>query len=342
MNAPIDDKELEEYLGRRSRVSGHYRDLGTAEVPAHLDELILHEARTAVAKPDDLARVREKRRRLMQWGIPATLAACSLLVISIVIRSGLRHEVLPAEVRGVEQTAAAPSVAAKAIPDEQAKEEQGVVLIAPPRDAVTEFSSLAPAPANVAAQARADRERDAAERIRAQSIAVHAQRAQELLKSSLEVAQPHALESAGAAAEPQSAPPPAPVPVAAAVPAAADADASQKRAAVQQSAAVAHQDTRAREEDDSLDEILVTGLQRQSATARSGPRGTVPQSSGGDVSAEQWENEQMRAHPEQWLEHIRQLRRDGKSRAADREWKAFREQYPAHVVAEDDLARADR
>lgn len=42
--------------------------------------------------------------------------------------------------------------------------------------------------------------------------------------------------------------------------------------------------------------------------------------------------------PEEWLREIRELRVSGKAEEADREWKAFREAFPDHVVAEDDLA----
>lgn len=42
--------------------------------------------------------------------------------------------------------------------------------------------------------------------------------------------------------------------------------------------------------------------------------------------------------PEEWLREIRELRASGKAEEADREWKAFREAFPDHIVAEDDLA----
>ena len=47
----------------------------------------------------------------------------------------------------------------------------------------------------------------------------------------------------------------------------------------------------------------------------------------------------LHADPDDWLEHIRQLRRDGQQEAADREWKQFQETYPDHPVAETDLVR---
>jgi len=43
--------------------------------------------------------------------------------------------------------------------------------------------------------------------------------------------------------------------------------------------------------------------------------------------------------PEQWLEDIRQLRKDNKQQEADREWRRFRAAFPDHEVAADDPAR---
>jgi hypothetical protein len=40
------------------------------------------------------------------------------------------------------------------------------------------------------------------------------------------------------------------------------------------------------------------------------------------------------------LEYIRQLRKDGRSRQADLEWKRFRAAYPEYPVNEKDAARA--
>lgn len=47
---------------------------------------------------------------------------------------------------------------------------------------------------------------------------------------------------------------------------------------------------------------------------------------------------EVRTDPEEWLREIRELRAAGKNEEADREWKAFRESFPDHVVAEDDPA----
>jgi hypothetical protein len=43
--------------------------------------------------------------------------------------------------------------------------------------------------------------------------------------------------------------------------------------------------------------------------------------------------------PQRWLENIRQLRKEGKSTEADREWERFRAAFPDYAVADDDAAR---
>ena len=70
----MDEAAFEEYLSRQSPVSQTYRDLDGDDVPSQLDEAVLGRARDALNQrstmaatelPDELARVRNKRRRLM-------------------------------------------------------------------------------------------------------------------------------------------------------------------------------------------------------------------------------------------------------------------------------------
>ena len=93
--------------------------------------------------------------------------------------------------------------------------------------------------------------------------------------------------------------------------------------------------------EEDLSEIAVTGVRQKSVSSRmSGPRGTISAARTSDAAAENagsvsYEN------PEAWLEHIRQLRRDGHIADADREWREFRKEHPEVVVAETDLARGE-
>ncbi|HKE94367.1 MAG TPA: hypothetical protein VKB34_08700 [Povalibacter sp.] len=334
MNAP-DDKAFEEYLGRTSQVSQRYRELQANEVPAALDEKILAQARTALtqptAVPHELESVRGKRRRLMQWGVPTALAASALLVVSIVVRSGMQRDSAP-----FPQTPAAPQPAAKAEESAATPEQNGVVIIAPPRDAVTEFSSLAPSEqereAAIARQQRADAERVQAESTRAQGYRANAESA---MLSRRSVAAP-------AVAAPEAAAPPSPAPAAEAsqsVEIAGQAAAAAPAPAVRDAAnpfEVAPQSPTQQAEakqvaGQQLDELVM----RPAHPA--GPHNTVTgNSSSGTTDAEL---ESLHSDPPAWLEHIRQLRRDGRPTAANREWQEFRKRYPDYAVAETDLAR---
>lgn len=355
MSNPTDDKAFEEYLSRGSQISRRYRELGDDAVPPHLDQLVLTQARAAVARKDaapsdELALVRNKRRRLMQWSVPAALAASAVLVISIVIRSGVQDEVMLVQDAPVkaEAPAAANAAAGQAQQQPDAQSANGVVLIAPPRDAATEFSSLAPRTPAEAARTRAEGSRVDAERAQAQSVAAHAKLAREQMQTS-------AVSSDMVPApmlEPQvAAPPPAPAPpvIAATQSVSAttmrDAAYEQRSVAAQQTVQAERQAAQAKqstaEQDFDVAEIAVTGTRRAPSTG-AGPRGTITQSAsaGDSLSDEEVEAVRLHADPQKWLEHIRQLRKEGKNRAADREWKQFREEYPDYAVAETDAARA--
>ncbi len=290
MNSPSDDKAFEEYLGRRSAVSQAYRDLPSDDVPAHLDQQILAQARAAIggSGADELARVRAKRRRLMRWGVPAAIAASALLVVSIVIRSGVEHEVRSADF----SPAAKPAPTnVPAIPEARqesagAAAEESVVMIAPPRDAVTEFSSYARTP-----PPRSDKAPE-----------------QPVIESP---------------------------PVAVAVPAPAPAPPPPQYTAMQErteAAAVSREQEVQR---------AVMAQRKEAAKAASAPPVAARSIAASANEADMALNvARLHADPDDWLEHIRQLRRDGQQSAADREWKQFQETYPEHPVAEADLARA--
>jgi hypothetical protein len=73
------------------------------------------------------------------------------------------------------------------------------------------------------------------------------------------------------------------------------------------------------------------------AFKRSAPPAAVAHAPASSVSADATARQ---LDPDAWLEHIRQLRRDGKVGEADQEWRAFREKYPDHIVSETDSARS--
>ena len=307
MSSPSDDNAFDEYLGRKTPVSQQYRGLPDDEVPAHLDASILAQARAAVGGQavDELAQVREKRRRLLRWAVPGALAASTLLVVSIVIRSGTQHEVTSADFpSAVSQSAPVSPAAPPARPaSAEPAADESVVMIAPPRDAVTEFSSYAKkaAPAPVPAPQRATPEVQASN------------------------------EAAGAVppfemASPAAAPPPPAV----VAQERAEADAAQQE--VQQQAFATREQAQAKESRT----IAASRAESQSLRRANAELEEIM------ISRDALQVARLHANPDDWLEHIRQLRREGEQVAADREWKQFQEAYPDHPVAEADLARGRR
>jgi hypothetical protein len=85
---PIDDKAFEEYLKRESAVSQQYRSLHEVEPPSHVDRNVLAQAERAVHSP-----TLQRSRRWKKWSVPVALAASTLIAVSIVLESGMQHEV---------------------------------------------------------------------------------------------------------------------------------------------------------------------------------------------------------------------------------------------------------
>lgn len=313
MNRPTDDKDFEEYLGRQTEVSQRYLGLEADDVPAHLDQKVLAQARAAVAADsDELSRVRRQRKRLAQWGVPTALAASALLVVSIVMRSGTQHEITPANApvsspMPAPAPASPPPAAAEQVAKpaaEQSDPAADVIMIAPPRDAVTEFSPLGrpsvqpqqkQAPASAAPPAEA---------------------------GPIGQAVPSSPVSAAA--------PPPPAMVARA---GAEAELAASRAAATAASNEAAKSRRAEEE-----RIVVTGQRRQASVQDSPVAITVL--TGSDAGIQ--EPQLYRLTQESWLERIRELRREGNNAEADKEWKAFVEAHPGYPVDEKDLARGTR
>jgi hypothetical protein len=91
------------------------------------------------------------------------------------------------------------------------------------------------------------------------------------------------------------------------------------------------------EADSDSSSVSATGNRARRAAGRTGPRYSV---SGAAQSGElRQQTEALEPEPEQWLEDIRDLRRQGKTADADREWQRFTEAYPDFEVADDDIAR---
>lgn len=381
MSDPI-DKTLDEYLSGNSRVSQSYRELDDAVVPPQLDRLVLARARAAVADQqpshtdghsdghadghtDELERLRRRRKRLMQWSVPAGLAASAVLVVSIVMQSGVQHEVVSLP----QQPARAPAVVQERN-DRSGDRQQGLVVLTqpsapPPAPPVPPVPMIAPAEVISAAPLP---------QTEMEKVESNAKRTQQQQNAPLAVTIVPEVANEPAFA-PTVAAPVLPASMAANAPSgatlhipeelqrstssraigstaieqttatqqAADSRDDSLRAAAEASAARKQQTESRRAEtraDYDLSEITVTGNRRRSAPG-SGPRGTVRQSisapSESDAAAA---GTGVHEEPKHWLERIRQLRKDGKTQDADREWQRFREAYPDYAVAETDAAKA--
>jgi len=360
-HSPDQDLDLAEYLGGNSRLSQRYRSLTEAAdetVPPELDRSILAQARRAVApdalatasrsgepaRPDELAdeltMLRTRRRRLLQWSVPTALAASLVLVVSIVMRSGVEHEV-----RGMTTLPAAPvenrlPELAKDLPLPAPARQDTVAL--PPNEQESAARAMAKKSSGVAVKS----ERVNAEQALAGSVAHRNRNADPSSdqKHDVELARESRAATTNYAAAP---PPPPPEP---SVAPAVEAPSSAVTAPVRQNTSVAPpvrqsanvtaaNETRANE---TRDAATIAPMARMVSKERNEPPAAAAKAAPGVPAAEELDTAQLHADPEAWLKHIRQLREAGKRELADREWERFSAEYPAYPVAETDPARAEK
>ena len=315
MSEPTDIKALDEYLKRDSEVSERYRELGSDDVPPELDRRVLAAARDAVANEGA-----SRSRSWLRWSAPVALAASFVLVVTVVLEGGLQDEKTvalpqaqsPAEVRW--ETGAEPAVAAskdkasddKAQADSESKLNQAISgYISPAQNApqrAREFAPSPPAPLVVPAAAP--------------TLA----KAEERMKSAAPEPEVVVTGQRRERVQAQSAPTPVTTvtadDVGVAGSSASEADSSR-----------------------AVQEVVITGQRRRAAGRAVGPRSTISSGSFRNDARPASDEQADRSDPKAWLEEIRQLRRDGKTADADREWLRFREAYPNFPVADDDSAR---
>jgi hypothetical protein len=309
-----DEQQLDEYLRGGSAVSRQYRQLPSADVPAELDRLVLRQAQQAAkARP-------AKSPAWKRWSGPLALAASAVLVVSIVIESGVHDDAYltvpasaPAEVAMKQELAeepAAVSAEKRAVESDEAQDAASVVHVVPVQPPVAEIMMPAPPAASISEAPAAFQDR---------SLAI----------------QP---------AVPAPAPMPAPARAAAPRVNAAPIEevqvqAYRRREVIQDSPSSI---STARDADEELQQVVVTGIKRPEQKQTAGPRNTVvaPSADARRNSAEQEADESRDySDPEQWLRDIRELRKQNKHEEADREWRRFRYVFPNYEVAEDDIAR---
>lgn len=337
MSEPIDDKAFEEYLSRESQLSKRYRALGADEVPAELDGLVLAQARQAVAAKPSSGR---KKPAWMRWTPPLALAASMVLVISIVIESGTRHEVAMRDMAATMPQSAPAQEEAATAGDNRAKQEASAPLSEPRQLSAMESDRSVAALKAEAPRMQARERTDAAPRREPVTV--------ELKKRVIPPAE-LAFEATAATSEARSAPVaadmpppamkievPAPAPVSAVI-----VTANSRNAPAVRGEAIAAVETEAI----SLDEVATAGnsAQRTSGAGQgAGPRGTITSPTAGHQGAsdEALLQQFRESDPRRWLEYIRELRRENKGAQADREWHNFLKAYPDYTVDEKDVARA--
>jgi hypothetical protein len=311
-----DEQQLDEYLRGGSAVSRQYRQLPSADVPAELDRLVLRQAQQAAkARP-------AKSPAWKRWSGPLALAASAVLVVSIVIESGVNDDAYltvpasaPAEVTMKQEFAEEPAAASaekRAVESDEAQDAASVVHVVPVQPPVAEMVMPVPPAASISEAPAGFQDR---------SLAI----------------QP---------AVPAPAPAPMPAPARAAAPRVNAApieevqvQAYRRREVIQDSPSSI---STARDADEELQQVVVTGIKRPEQKQTAGPRNTVvaPSADARRNSAEQEADESRDySDPEQWLRDIRELRKQNKHEEADREWRRFRYVFPNYEVAEDDIAR---
>jgi hypothetical protein len=300
-----DDADLSEYLKGGSVVSQRYREISNDEVPADLDRRVLEMARGLspfLRSP-----------LLRRWIPPLAAAASALVVVSIVIESGVYKGEDPVAVQSPASRTEAPAADASA---ELALEEQQAA-----RTFVT--SAEAPQPAPPVAPAERAKE--------AEKVAADARRAQRMLEQTAHIA---AEEPEFAATPPEAAGAVESKSANADAPAnAVNAPSRREDARVSSSPAPGGSG--------ELDDVIVTGARAARNVPRSsGPRETVRPAAG--LDEESGADAEAPRAPEEWLEVIRDLRREGRNREADDEWARFRQAHPDYAVAESDIARKNR
>jgi hypothetical protein len=322
----IDDKELDEYLSGDTQYSQRYRAISADKVPAELDQLVLSQVSTPNVTPIDIAVEKRTARRTkplafwMRVSVPMALAASFVLVMSIVIDSDAPN----GSVREMRDDASAVSPSQQAVRLEQPPASPAPTLEAKEAEMRDRSSAIA-AEQSRAAQKTVDKQASQA-KLRAPALQA---KSEDTAMATLD----RAAEEASVSGNFQAA-----APAAASAP---RAEADQKASADSATAErrVAERQTSVQTD---LSEIVVTAqVRKQSANSGAGPHSTVPPANfeEREPSDAELAKQYREATPTAWLTYIRELRTNGKSSTADREWKRFVKAYPNYTVDQGDSAR---
>jgi hypothetical protein len=294
-NDALSDESFEVYLQRGSSVSQRYRAIEQEHPPAQLDASILARAQSELQTSAS-----HKYRYWKKWTVPVALAASTLIAVSIVLESGMQHEVRSAA--PVSSLARESSEAISEANSEPISEPMPPMPAQAPASDMANDTPDSGLPQRMATQNAAPRES-----AQEQFFAPDAPRpSAPPAKPNEEVVSAGAAMDAAAEREEHNARAERDLSIARAQSAKRESQASS--VAVPERAPVP-----VRADDDAESEPRVA------ANVRSAPS-------------------PLRA-PEVWLQQIRDLRKAGKFEDADREWRAFKAAFADFEVAADDFAR---
>jgi hypothetical protein len=293
------DESFEVYLQRGSVVSESYRALEHEQPPGQLDASVLGQAQAALQE-----RSTRKYRQWKKWTVPVALAASTVIAVSIVLESGMQHEVRSAASVGMLEGES------RAVGSER---------VAQPTEAAPATSSSAAN--NVSSD----------QTISSESASTQAPSPQSSPAQNPSEPRDSAQEQFFALDAPSVSPPQA------TVNSEADGLASTANAEKEeQKAGIAHDSALARTQRAKRDEPAARSA---AAPASRSVNSEIAAERDLSVSAKQSAAPTPLSSPEAWLELIRDLRKAGKIADADREWRAFNAAYPDFDVAPDDVAR---
>lgn len=299
-----DDPQFNEYLKRDSALSQHYKEITQDAVPPALDQKILMQAREAVSD----GKVLTHPSWWVKWNKPLALAATLMLAFTVIYRVG--HQ-------SIDQLAMAP---ASPLPHDR---------IATPVNA----PAIAATPLQESdagnAQPKLSIEGERLAKQRAAPATSGRTEASALGDSGPE----RKRESPPVVGVPPSAKPPMPITLAEAPSPAMPAENSVASKAVgsadKRDATVVVDSIAAEEIGQVADRNVGESMQRIPGIKieRLATKGEK-------------RKENANSDPEVQLQHIRELRQQGKSKQADKAWQQFRADFPDYIVADDDEARS--
>jgi hypothetical protein len=306
----LGDEAFDEYLQRDSNVSQHYRHLDAGDVPPALDSAVLAQAQQALTQKAN------RRPAWTRWTAPLALAASVVLGVAIVLQIGVEEKVampVPQTELMTTRDTAADAFAAEAV--EQKHEQQAM-----------KSNTDAPSPAPQAdAPPAASPPAAASDRMFKRS---EPERADERGRASSPDTQAPAESDARLL-------PAMPVAASAQAPSAPEAKEKSVAAAANRAAAMIREEEARR----SAQFASNSGFSQASGQLAPAPTAVRQTTAPSPVINAPQAIQIPRLAPQEWLEQIRELRREGKVTEADEQWRQFVEAYPDFKVATDDLAR---